>query len=68
MIRTPEKDSDITISIWLRNGDSFEKKDITDKPFGDNERIVSFWDGDSVTVLPMSDVSKCSLHFTTTEK
>jgi hypothetical protein len=64
MIRKPESAESLTISVKLKDGREFENRDITDNPFGDNERVVSFWENDdTVLIFPMSEVAEYRLHF-----
>jgi len=55
MIRIPET-TEFSINVKLKSGDLFKNKDVTDNPFGDYEKIVSFWEGDKIRVYPLQDV------------
>tara|TARA_R110000765_G_scaffold422660_1_gene530592 strand:- start:1248 stop:1439 length:192 start_codon:yes stop_codon:yes gene_type:complete len=63
MIRNPTVTENMTLTVILKDGRQFEKKDITDQPFGEHERVVSFWDGEVVKVFPMAEVAEYHLNF-----
>ena len=53
--------NDVTISVFLKNEDYFLEKDMTSKPFGDNDKFVSFWSEGSLVIIPMTRVKE--VHF-----
>ena len=55
MIRDPETDV-LCINVKLKSGELFKNKDITSKPLGDNERIISFWNDGKVRAYPLKDI------------
>ena len=61
MIKEPETLDNLTMNVMLKNGVIFTGMNITGKPFGDNERMVSFWHGDVIRMYPMSDVAYVEL-------
>jgi len=63
MIRNPDKNANCTMTVVLKNGEKFINMDIQSKPFGDNERTVSFWLGDALRVYPLSDVEYAEFNF-----
>ena len=50
-----------TMNVVLKNGERFTGMDFTGRPFGEAERVVSFWHGDVVRVYPMSEVAYVEL-------
>ena len=63
MIREPQSGRNVLISVYLKNGDVFENKDVPTQPAGEHEKVISFWDGDSIVVYPISEVHKWIYHF-----
>ena len=63
MIRTVENEENLQLNIFLKNGDSFMKKDIPDNPFGQNEKVVSFWNEGKLMMYPMDQVEHIELLF-----
>lgn len=61
MIRQPKTDS-LKINVILETGEMFIAKDIPPKPFGENERMVSFWQDDRIMIIPMERVHKIELY------
>lgn len=57
MIREPNNTQNFTINVTLKDGTQFHGMDITGSPFGQHERVVSFWVGDVVRVYPMAEVA-----------
>jgi hypothetical protein len=56
MIREPSNMDNLTINVMLRDGTKFHGMDVTSNPFGQHERVVSFWFGDVIRMYPMSEV------------
>lgn len=57
MVRNPVSE-DMSINVFLINGEEFINKDIPQAPFGDSEKLLSFWDDDKLVMHPMSQVKK----------
>ena len=55
MVRMP-KTQNFKINVFLKNGDCFNDKDIPNQPFGEDGRVVSFWDEDRLIVFPMDEI------------
>ncbi len=70
MIKLPENEESMKISIFLRNGKQLIERDITQSPFGDNERFVGCWSNDRnvIEVFPMSQIEKIELVFDSEEQ
>ncbi len=60
MIKTMTTNN-LTISVTLKNGSKYENKDIPEAPFGQHDRVVSFWHEDAILVFPMSEVSSIEI-------
>lgn len=56
MIREPKNLQNMKINVTLKDGNFFRNKDIPPQPFGNHERMVSFWLGDVLRSYPMSEV------------
>jgi len=65
MVRVPENSDSITVSVYLKNGDFFERKDCTMAPTGEHETLISFWEGDDIVVFPLEQVDRFIYHFDT---
>lgn len=53
---------EVTITVKLKNGTTYEKKRVPDAPFGQNDRMVSFFIGDGMLrCIPMENVVDCTL-------
>lgn len=65
MIKSPETDmKDLTMTVRLKSGERFIRRDVPEKPFGDNEQFVSFWANDTtIMIVPMSEVVYVTLNF-----
>ena len=63
MIKEPASYASMTISVFLKDGRSYERRDTTPSPLGQSERIVCFWDGDSVVSFPLENVDRFVMHF-----
>lgn len=57
MIREPSSMQNLTINVTLKDGTEFHGMDVTSNPFGQHERVVSFWVGDVLRMYPMSEVA-----------
>jgi len=56
MIRDIENIEKTKVSVYLKNGNCFLKKDITSAPSGEHDRIVCFWDDDIIKIFPIDVV------------
>ena len=63
MIREPKSMEQVSLTVVTVDGEVFEKVDTTSAPFGEQERVVGFWAGDTLRILPMSQVRSVTLHF-----
>ena len=64
MVKTLEHLKNATISLETIDGISYEMMDIPDKPLGDNEYLVSFWDTEtSIMIIPMDQIKWCRFNF-----
>lgn len=64
MIKEPAGYENATISVFLKDGRSFDRRDMTSSPLGQNERIVCFWADDcSVVGFPLEIVDRFVMHF-----
>jgi hypothetical protein len=54
---------DIRINVYLRDGSKFIDKKISNQPTGEHERVVSFWNGDILTVYPLDLVQRYEFTF-----
>lgn len=57
MIKSFKNPENLKVNVFLKNGKSFLDKDITLKPLGEYERIISFWDDGAVKCIPIERVS-----------
>jgi len=64
MLRIPENFDKTTISVFLKNGESYINMDITSHPFGDNENIVCFWiNATTIVTFPIEQVARVEMKF-----
>lgn len=63
MIREPEKMDKLQITVVTVGGVVYAKRDTTSCPFGQQERVVAFWDEAGLVTLPMHQVKSVTLHF-----
>ena len=64
MIKFPEHTENVRVTIRMKVGTYYIKKDITDQPFGENERLISFWLNDTIIrTVPLEDVEYIDFHF-----
>ena len=63
MMKDPKTAQNVTISVFLKDGRSYERKDISSAPLGNNERFVCFWEGDDVIAFPLENVDRFVMHF-----
>ena len=60
MIRLPEVNS-FKINVKLKDGTMFSGKDTIYKPFGESEKLISFWIDDVIRIYPMEQVNYIEL-------
>lgn len=63
MVRNAKDLTKVVINVFLKDGTSFLGKDISSKPFGDHDRVVSFWEGNVFMVYPLTEVERFELVF-----
>ena len=67
MIRQPSE-AEVTkmkINVYLKTGEEFIGKDLTEQPLTDKELFVGFWDGDIIKIYPSETVAKIEYTFDT---
>ncbi|RLI66867.1 MAG: hypothetical protein DRO67_00395 [Candidatus Asgardarchaeum californiense] len=62
MIREFKNPEYVQITVVLRDGYVYERKDIPEAPLGDGEKYVSFWDDDHIKIIPLDLVDHIKLH------
>lgn len=62
MLKNPTSE-DMSINVFLKNGEEFLNRDVPQALFGEVEKVVCFWDNDKLGVYAMSQVSKIELVF-----
>lgn len=67
MIKPADEGKDITISVYLKNGEEYLYKDITSDPFGNREAMVGFYHNDKFRIYPISEVLMIEYNFTSEE-
>lgn len=63
MIKDPTNLKNLKLNVFLKDGESYLGKDTTSKPFGDNDRMVGFWQDNAITIIPMDLVKKIEMFF-----
>ena len=63
MIREPENMDKLQVTVITTDGKVYAKRDTTARPFGQNERVVAFWDDAGLVTLPMAQVKSITMHF-----
>ena len=63
MLRDPASYKNATMTVTLKDGTVFSRRDITSAPFGDRETFVCFWDNDDIKLVPIQNVSEITMHF-----
>ena len=58
MIKNIENVDNLKIDVLLKTGHMVKGADVTSSPFGDHERVVCWWEGDKVTIVPIADVER----------
>ena len=53
MIKDPANTDTLTLTVKLRNGETFTGVDTPSRPFGDNDKLVAFWLDGKVRIYPM---------------
>jgi hypothetical protein len=69
MIRDLESFENISITVRLKNGDLYEKRDTTSQPFGKEEKVVCIWTSENtLTIFPMDVVDRIQIHLPEMDK
>jgi len=64
MIKFPENTENTQITVCMKNGTCYNRMDVTDQPFGENERLISFWiDDTTIRAVSLKDVEYIDFHF-----
>lgn len=63
MIKEPKDMESLTLTVVAKDGAVYSKRDTTANPFGQNERVVMFWDESGLVTLPMANVQSVTFHF-----
>ncbi|MGY8752291.1 MAG: hypothetical protein ACKVIO_00185 [Phycisphaerales bacterium] len=62
-LRMPQT-NERNITVTLKDGTVFADRDITNSPFGsDSMAVVSFWDNDSLVMIPMTEIARVEMKF-----
>jgi hypothetical protein len=61
-IREMKNEAYLKMNVVMKDGREFLGCDITLRPFGDSERIVSFWVDGAIRVVPLEDVRQVDLY------
>lgn len=62
-LRMPET-NEVSITVTMKDGKVFADRDVTNSPFrSDQMTVVSFWDGDNLVMVPMTEVAKVEMKF-----
>lgn len=56
MIKNPENTKGMTISVYLKNGEEFLDKDITNQPITEKVTFICFWLEGKIRAYPASEV------------
>jgi len=54
------------INVYLKDGREFLGCDLTDRPMGETERFVSFWQEESIYIVPLGEIRAAVLTFSNT--
>jgi len=52
----------LVMNVKLKNGQFFERCDIPERPFGENEQVVAVWLDGKIRMFPLRDVEFCELY------
>ena len=63
MLRDTKPLKDATITVVLKDGGVFSRRDTTSEPLGDAGKFVCFWDNDDLKIIPMQNVYDITMHF-----
>jgi hypothetical protein len=61
-IREMQNKGCLKMNVVMKDGREFLGCDIPLRPFGDSERVVSFWVDDAIRVVPLEDVRQVDLY------
>lgn len=56
MIRIPDPESEFSINVKLKTGETFTNKDIPTRFMEEGSRVLCFWEGDALRCYPLEDV------------
>ena len=62
MIKDPSNTATLTLTVKLRNGETFTGVDTTSRAFGETEKVVAFWLDGKVRIYPMELVEYIEMH------
>jgi hypothetical protein len=60
MVISPET-QEFKLTVITKNEGTYSNKDTVPRPFGEYERIVSFWNDGIIVVIPMAEVERVEL-------
>ena len=64
MVKLPTNTENISLNVFLKNGEIYVGKDITNQPLGEHDRVVSFWrDENTVVTYPLEQVERFEFVF-----
>lgn len=63
MLRDPESYKNATMTVVLKDGQVYSRRDTTSSPLGDTGKFVCFWDNDDLKIIPMQNVYGIVMHF-----
>jgi hypothetical protein len=65
MIKTPKDYNELTVSVFLKDGGVYLKKDTTNAPMGEHETVICFWDdSNTIITIPLTEVKMIRFHLT----
>ena len=59
----PKNSGSLRLTVTLRDGTVLGPADTTSSPFGQSERIVAIWVGDTIAIYPIELVAKVEMQF-----
>jgi|JI9StandDraft_2_1071091.scaffolds.fasta_scaffold373214_1 hypothetical protein len=62
-IKVPGNMESLSLTVTLRDGTVIGPADTSNQPFGQSERVVVIWQGDTLVMYPMELVAKVEMHF-----
>ena len=52
----PEETNNLSMNVKLKTGEEFLSKDISNQPFGEYDKVVTFWHKDKLRGYPLKDI------------